>query len=93
MVPEDIYTEAEGDPDTLSNLGPLSSMAGIWQGSRGDDSHPVAEGTERDAFVERYEAQPTDRQNVVRNFSTDCAPTRLLCHSPSSPMWSTKETN
>ncbi len=59
---EDIYTEAEGDPDTLSNLGPLGPMAGIWEGIGGADEHPVAEGTGRDVFVERYEAQPIDRQ-------------------------------
>ena len=61
-MPGDIYTEAEGQNDTLSNLGPLGPMAGIWEGSGGADEHPVAEGTERDVFVERYEAQPIDRQ-------------------------------
>ena len=61
-MPEDIYTEAEGDPDTLANLGPLRSMAGVWEGVKGADEHPVAEGTERNAFVEHYEAQPIDRQ-------------------------------
>jgi len=58
----DIYTEAPGDPDTLGHLGPLGPMAGIWEGTKGSDEHPVAEGTERDAFVERYELQPIDRQ-------------------------------
>ena len=28
----DIYTEAEGSDDTLSNLGPLRTMAGIFEG-------------------------------------------------------------
>ena len=50
---EDIDTEAEGETDTLSNLGPLGPMAGIWEGSGVADEHPVAEGTERDVFVER----------------------------------------
>jgi hypothetical protein len=59
---EDIYTEPDGDPDTLANLGPLRPMAGIWQGFRGQDQHPVAEGTEENDFVERYELQPIDRQ-------------------------------
>ena len=59
---EDIYTEAEGDPDTLSHLGPLGPMAGLWEGIKGADEHPVAEGTERNTFIERYEAQPIDRQ-------------------------------
>ena len=59
---KDIYTEAVGDPDTLANLGPLRGMAGIWEGTKGTDEHPVAGGTERNAFVEHYEAQPIDRQ-------------------------------
>jgi hypothetical protein len=57
----DLYTEPEGDPDTLANLGPLRGLAGIWTG-QGADEHPVAEGTELDAFVEHYEAQPIDPQ-------------------------------
>jgi hypothetical protein len=59
---DDIYTEAEGHPDTLANLGPLAPLAGIWEGVRGADQHPFAEGTERNTFVERYELQPIDRQ-------------------------------
>ncbi len=61
-MPEDIYTEAEGDPDTLANLGPLRPMAGIWEGTKGADEHPVADGPERNTFVEHYELQPIDRQ-------------------------------
>ena len=37
-------------------------MAGVWEGTGGADDHPVAEGTEQNAFVERYELQPIDRQ-------------------------------
>jgi hypothetical protein len=58
----DIYTEAEGDPDTLANLGPLRRLAGVWEGTKGSDQHPVAEGTEENIFVEHYELQPIDRQ-------------------------------
>jgi hypothetical protein len=58
----DIYTESDGDPDTLANLGPLAPLAGIWEGTGGTDEHPVVEGTERNAFHERYELQPIDRQ-------------------------------
>ena len=58
----DIYTEAEGAPDTLANLGPLAPLAGVWEGVKGADAHPVAEGTERDVFVEHYDLQPIDRQ-------------------------------
>ena len=59
---DDIYTEPDGDPDTLANLGPLTPLAGIWEGTKGADEHPVAEGSEQNAFVERYELQPIDRQ-------------------------------
>jgi hypothetical protein len=58
----DIYTEAGSDPDTLANLGPLAPLAGVWEGIKGVDDHPVAGGTEVDAFLERYELQPIDRQ-------------------------------
>jgi hypothetical protein len=62
-LPEDIYTEPDDvDVDTLRNLGPLAPMAGVWQGVRGLDVHPVAEGTEKQAFVERMELQPIDPQ-------------------------------
>jgi hypothetical protein len=59
---DDIYTEPDGDPDTLANLGPLRAMAGGWRSSDGVDVHPAAWGTERNAFVEHYELQPVDRQ-------------------------------
>ena len=58
----DIYTEPDGDPDTLANLGPLAAMAGIFEGTGGSDLHPVVDGDERDVFHERYELQPIDRQ-------------------------------
>ncbi len=58
----DIYTEAEGEPDTLANLGPLAPLAGVWRGERGADEHPVASGLEGDSFVEHIELQPIDRQ-------------------------------
>ena len=28
----DLYTEPDGDPDTLANLGPLAPLAGVWDG-------------------------------------------------------------
>ncbi len=58
----DIYTEPEGSPDTLANLGPLAPMAGVWEGLKGSDQHPVADGLEANGFVEHYELQPIDRQ-------------------------------
>ncbi|MGO9343586.1 MAG: heme-binding beta-barrel domain-containing protein [Acidimicrobiales bacterium] len=58
----DIYTEPEGDPDTLANLGPLRAMAGIWEGTKGSDAHPAVDGIEKNVFVEHYELHPIDRQ-------------------------------
>lgn len=61
--PEDIYTEpADLDFDTLKNLGPLRAMAGIWEGQRGLDVKPKAEGAKKQAYVERMELQPIDPQ-------------------------------
>jgi len=60
--PEDIYTEAEADTDTLANLGPLAAMAGTWTGARGLDVAPKADGPEKKAFIENYSLQPIDAQ-------------------------------
>lgn len=61
--PEDIHTEPEDvDVHTLRNLGPLAPMAGIWEGARGLDVNPKADGPEHQAYVERYELQPIDPQ-------------------------------
>lgn len=58
----DIFAEPEGAADTLSNLGPLRPLAGIWEGAKGSDEHPVAGGIGQDTFVEYYELQPIDFQ-------------------------------
>jgi len=61
--PDDIFTEpADVDPDTLANLGPLRRLAGIWQGDKGVDLNPKADGPERRIFQERIEMQPIDPQ-------------------------------
>jgi hypothetical protein len=61
--PKDIFTEpSDVDPDTLSNLGPLRALAGVWEGAKGLDVNPKPEGPERQAFVERIELQPIDPQ-------------------------------
>ncbi len=60
--PADIYSEPQADVNTLANLGPLTRMAGIWQGSRGLDVKPKAEGPKKQAYVERIELQPIDPQ-------------------------------
>jgi hypothetical protein len=61
--PADIYTEPHPvDVDTLHNLGPLRGMAGVWQGTRGLDIKPKAEGAKKQAFIERIALQPIDPQ-------------------------------
>lgn len=62
-LPQDLYTEPHPiDVHTLAHLGPLTRMAGIWQGSRGLDVKPKAEGPKKQAYVERIELQPIDPQ-------------------------------
>jgi hypothetical protein len=62
-IPDDIFTEPEDvDADTLANLGPLRRLAGIWEGHRGVDINPKADGPEQREFYERIEMQPIDPQ-------------------------------
>jgi hypothetical protein len=60
--PTDIYTEPKTDPNTLANLGPLTGMAGIWEGTRGVDVKPKADGPRSQDYVERIELHPIDGQ-------------------------------
>ena len=61
--PDDIFTEpADVDPDTLANLGPLRRLAGVWEGRKGVDLNPKADGPERREYVERIEMHPIDPQ-------------------------------
>ncbi|MEI9963518.1 MAG: heme-binding beta-barrel domain-containing protein [Caulobacteraceae bacterium] len=61
--PEDIFTEpADVDPDGIKNLGPLRRLAGVWQGRKGVDLNPKAEGPERREYIERIDMQPIDPQ-------------------------------
>ena len=61
--PDDIFTEPEDvDPNTLANLGPLTRLAGTWEGKKGVDLNPKAEGPERRVYLERIEMQPIDPQ-------------------------------
>lgn len=61
--PDDIFTEPEDvDPDTLANLGPLTRLAGVWEGRKGVDLNPKAGGPERREFIERIALQPIDPQ-------------------------------
>jgi hypothetical protein len=59
--PKDIFTEPSNiDVNTLANLGPLRGMAGIWEGAKGLDVKPKADGPRQQVFVERTEMQPID---------------------------------
>ena len=59
----DIFTEPEDvDPDTLANLGPLRRLAGVWEGRKGIDLNPKAEGPERRGYLEHIEMHPIDPQ-------------------------------
>jgi hypothetical protein len=61
--PDDIFTEpADVDPDTLANLGPLMRLAGRWEGRKGVDLNPKADGPERREFIERVRFEPIDPQ-------------------------------
>jgi hypothetical protein len=61
--PEDIFTEpADVDPDTLANLGPLRRLAGGWEGRKGVDLNPKADGPERREYIERILFEPIDPQ-------------------------------
>jgi hypothetical protein len=62
-IPDDIFTEPEDvDPETLANLGPLRRLAGVWEGRRGVDVNPKADGPETRKYYERIEMQPIDPQ-------------------------------
>lgn len=62
-LPDDIFTEPEDvDPETLDNLGPLRRLAGVWEGERGVDVNPKADGPETRKYYERIEMQPIDPQ-------------------------------
>lgn len=61
--PADIFTEPKDvDPDTLANLGPLRSLAGVWEGRKGVDVAPTADGPDKQKFIDRIDLQPIDPQ-------------------------------
>lgn len=62
-LPDDIFTEPDDvDLETLRNLGPLRRLAGTWEGTRGVDINPKADGPETRAYFERIVMQPIDPQ-------------------------------
>ena len=61
--PDDIFTEpTDVDSDGLANLGPLRRLAGVWEGKRGVDVNPKADGPEQREYRERIEMVPIDPQ-------------------------------
>jgi len=63
-LPDDIYAENEDiDIHTLANLGPLTGLAGTWEGTKSLDVNPYGDGERRQAYVERIDAQPIDPQS------------------------------
>jgi hypothetical protein len=61
--PDDIFTEPDDvNPDTLASLGPLRRLAGVWEGRKGVDLNPKADGPQRREYTERIEMQPIDAQ-------------------------------
>jgi len=62
-IPDDIFTEPDDfSPETLTNLGPLRHLAGVWQSDQGVDINPKAEGPERRVFREQTRMEPIDPQ-------------------------------
>ena len=62
--PQDIFTENDGiDVDTLANLGPLTGLAGVWEGVKGLDVNPYIDAPRRQVYVERIDLQPIDPQS------------------------------
>ena len=79
--PKDIYTEPRSiDFNTLENLGPLSKMAGIWEGERGLDIKPKAEGPKNRLMQSALNFSLSIRKRMARNYFTACDTT---CMSPS----------
>ena len=78
QYPDDIYTEAEPDVNTLVNLGPLAPMAGIWEGKRGLDINPKAEGPEI-LISNITSCNRLMHKLMAHNCITACVITRGLC--------------
>jgi len=51
--------------EIINNLGPLTHLAGIWEGSKGDDIAPADERTETEnnKFRERFQFEPMGPAN------------------------------
>lgn len=61
---DDIFHDPAGiGTDTLTKLGPLAPLAGVWEGTRGVDIAPKAPGPRTQLFHEKITLQPVDPGN------------------------------
>lgn len=64
LHPRDIFTVQSGvDTDTLSNLGPLTPLAGSWRAVKGVDVAPKADCPEQRTFIEHVTFEAIDPQS------------------------------
>ena len=77
QYPDDIYTEAETDPNTLANLGPLARLAGVWEGKRGVDINPKQKAR-KDPISNVTKPIRQMVKLMVRNSIMDCVITLIL---------------
>jgi len=60
--PAHLFAEPDPDPNTLAHLGPLASLAGLWEGRKGQDVKPTEDGAASQEYIERILLQPIDPQ-------------------------------
>jgi hypothetical protein len=76
-LPNDIYTEPEDvDVDTLANLGPLTGLAGVWEGRVAWTSIRTGGPANGRLFSSTSTCSRSTRRQMARSCCTDCATTR-----------------
>ena len=69
----------------------MARLAGVWEGKRGVDINPKAEGPEKDPYIERYESIQLMVKPMVRNSIMDYVITPILYNQakwkPSTIKW------
>ena len=79
-IPDDIFTEPDDvADDTLAHLGPLRRLAGIWEGRKGVDLNPKAEGPEEIRQV-AAEIHELEQRHAIPNGQTRLMP--LVSETP-----------
>ena len=91
QYPDDIYTEAETDPNTLANLGPLARLAGVWEGKRGVVSTRKQKGQKKILISNVMKPIQLMVKPMVRNSIMDYVITPILLSQvkwkPSTIKW------